>query len=104
MMKTVAFYKGEFVDLEVPKPSPGEKDVLVRVKAISVNPVDVKQRIAAASKPQSEPIILGWDVAGVVEHAGADSHCLLPAMRCSIPEALCVLAATANITLWMNGL
>ena len=71
-MKAVGFYKGEFVDLEVPKPVAEGKDLLVRVKAVSVNPVDVKQRLAATSKPQNEPRIFGWDAAGVVEQTGKD--------------------------------
>jgi NADPH:quinone reductase len=57
------------VDLEVPAPAPGEHDLLVRVRAVSVNPVDVKVR--AGSDPGGEPKILGFDAAGVVERVGA---------------------------------
>jgi zinc-binding alcohol dehydrogenase family protein len=56
-----------FAEFEVPKPAPTGHDVLVRVEAISVNPVDYKQRKqATASK------VLGWDAAGVVEAVGSD--------------------------------
>jgi NADPH2:quinone reductase len=58
------------VDVELPKPSaPSGHDLLVRVEAISVNPVDTKLR---APKPQIEaqPRVLGYDAAGVVEAAG----------------------------------
>jgi NADPH2:quinone reductase len=57
-------------DLEVPVPEPGPRDLLVRVKAVSVNPVDVKVR--ASADPGGEPRILGYDAAGVVEAIGAD--------------------------------
>src|ERR1700744_51266 len=57
-------------DLEVPVPEPGPRDLLVRVEAVSVNPVDVKVR--AATDPGGEPKILGYDAAGVVVATGAD--------------------------------
>ena len=57
-------------DLEVPVPEPGPRDLLVRVEAVSVNPVDVKVR--ASADPGGEPRILGFDAAGVVVAAGAD--------------------------------
>ncbi|WMJ67999.1 zinc-binding alcohol dehydrogenase family protein [Stenotrophomonas sp. 24(2023)] len=58
-------------DLELPAPSaPGGRDLLVRVQAVSVNPVDGKQRAAAAAGGLAAPKILGWDAAGVVEAIG----------------------------------
>jgi zinc-binding alcohol dehydrogenase family protein len=55
-----------FAEIELPKPSPAGRDLLVKVEAISVNPVDYKQRKqATASK------VLGWDAAGTVEAVGA---------------------------------
>jgi NADPH2:quinone reductase len=58
-------------DFELPKPVPGRRDLLVRIEAVSVNPVDVKVR---APKPgiEAEPKILGWDAAGVVHRVGPD--------------------------------
>ena len=58
------------IDVELPKPAPGEHDLLVRIEAISVNPVDTKIR---SPKPQVEaqPKVLGYDAAGVVETVGA---------------------------------
>ncbi|HXF61986.1 MAG TPA: zinc-binding alcohol dehydrogenase family protein [Caldilineaceae bacterium] len=58
-----------FVEVELPTPTPTGHDLLVRVQAVSVNPVDTKVR---APKPQieAEPRILGWDAAGVVEAVG----------------------------------
>jgi len=57
------------LDLELPAPEPGEHDLVVRVRAVSVNPVDVKVR--AGSDPHGEPKILGYDAAGIVERVGA---------------------------------
>jgi NADPH2:quinone reductase len=59
------------VDVELPTPVAHGRDILVRVEAISVNPVDTKIR---SPKPQVEaqPKVLGYDAAGVVEAVGAD--------------------------------
>lgn len=58
-------------DVELPRPAPGERDLLVRIEAVSVNPVDTKVR---APKPQVEaqPKVLGYDAAGIVEAVGKD--------------------------------
>src|SRR4029079_7955992 len=53
-------------EFETPVPQPGERDLLVRVEAISVNPVDVKTRMRRQGT-EAAPVILGWDAAGVVE-------------------------------------
>ena len=57
------------LDVELPVPTASGHDVLVRVEAISVNPVDTKIR---SPKPQVEaqPKVLGYDAAGVVEAIG----------------------------------
>lgn len=57
------------IDVTLPKPKAEGHDLLVKVKAISVNPVDVKVR-APKDKTEQTPKILGWDVAGVVEEVG----------------------------------
>jgi NADPH:quinone reductase len=64
-------------DFELPRPVPGKRDLLVRIGAVSVNPVDVKVR---APKPgtEAEPKILGWDAAGVVERIGSDGRLFQP--------------------------
>jgi NADPH:quinone reductase len=56
-------------EFETPVPQPGDRDLLVRVQAISVNPVDVKSRMRRQGT-QAQPLILGWDAAGIVEVAG----------------------------------
>jgi len=53
----------------VPAPTPGPHDLLVRVQAVSVNPVDTKVRVR--STPTDGPRILGWDAAGTVEAVGS---------------------------------
>jgi NADPH2:quinone reductase len=58
------------VDVELPVPQLRPRDVLVRVQAVSVNPVDVKRR--ASLERSDTPTVLGYDAAGVVEAIGAD--------------------------------
>ena len=65
------------VDLELPKPEPAGRDLLVRVEAVSVNPVDTKVR--APGKPaRATPLVLGWDAAGVVESVGPTASLFKP--------------------------
>jgi NADPH:quinone reductase-like Zn-dependent oxidoreductase len=55
--------------VELEKPAPGEGEVLVQVKAISINPVDVKTRQGKGVYGRintGNPVIIGWDLAGVV--------------------------------------
>jgi NADPH:quinone reductase-like Zn-dependent oxidoreductase len=58
---------------DVPRPVPKDTEVLVRVIAAGVNPVDAKVRAGGFGRrgEDAPPLILGWDVAGVVESAGA---------------------------------
>ena len=53
-------------DIELPKPTPAGRDLLVKVEAVSVNPVDTKQRKAGSPTPR----VLGWDAAGTVAAVG----------------------------------
>jgi zinc-binding alcohol dehydrogenase family protein len=64
-MKAIAH---TFQEIELPKPSPTGHDLLVRVEAISVNPVDTKQRKLDSPTPR----VLGWDAAGTVEAVGPE--------------------------------
>jgi NADPH:quinone reductase len=65
-----------FQDVELPVPTPGPRDLLVRVKAVSVNPVDTKVR--STVKDASEPKILGFDAAGIVEAIGNEVSLFKP--------------------------
>ena len=57
-----------FQEIEQPKPAPAGHDLLVKVEAISVNPVDTKQRKIDSPAPR----VLGWDAAGTVEAVGPE--------------------------------
>jgi len=61
---------GSLVDIELAKPAPGARDLLVKVAAVSVNPVDTKRRTDPA-KTDAAPRVLGWDAAGTVAAVGA---------------------------------
>src|SRR5262249_2844389 len=58
-------------EFETPVPDVSGRDLLVRVKAVSVNPIDVKVRMRKQGTP-AQPVILGWDAAGIVEAVGPD--------------------------------
>ncbi len=60
-----------FLDLNVEKPQPEGRDILVNVKAIAINPVDTKVR-APKDKVEETPRIIGYDASGVVEAVGPD--------------------------------
>lgn len=54
---------------EVAQPVPGTDEVLVEVRAIGIDPIDIKSRKGegmTAYLEKEHPMILGWDVAGVV--------------------------------------
>ncbi|MBE9599340.1 NADP-dependent oxidoreductase [Pedobacter sp. MC2016-24] len=60
---------------DLPIPSLQEGEVLIRTKAISINPIDLKTRAgrgASAAFKDTDPIILGWDVSGIVETSKSD--------------------------------
>ena len=60
------------LDITLPEPAaPAGHDLLVEVRAVSVNPVDAKQR--AAADPAGKPRVLGFDCAGVVRARGPDA-------------------------------
>lgn len=65
------------LDITLPRPEPGPRDLLVEVRAVSVNPVDTKVRRRAAADPGSWKV-LGWDAAGVVVDVGAEVSRFVP--------------------------
>ena len=78
-MKAVGLYKylpidapDALVDVEVDKPTPQGRELLVSVHAVAVNPVDTKMR-SPQDKVEETPRILGWDASGVVEAVGPDA-------------------------------
>lgn len=58
------------LDIELPDPVAQGRDLLVKVEAVSVNPVDTK--IRKRVDPQGADKVLGWDAAGTVIAIGAD--------------------------------
>jgi len=65
------------IDLELPEPVAAGRDLLVEVKAISVNPVDTKMRIR--SQPaEGQENVLGWDAAGIVKAVGQEVTAFRP--------------------------
>lgn len=59
------------IDLDLPKPAPQGRDILVAVRAVAVNPVDTKVR-SPRDKVEDAPRIIGYDASGVVEAVGPD--------------------------------
>lgn len=57
------------LDIELPRPSPTGRDLLVEVQAIAVNPVDTKVR-RSATPPPGEYKVLGYDAVGIVREVG----------------------------------
>ncbi len=57
---------------DLPDPEPGPMEVLVKVKAVAVNPIDTYIRGGAIKLELPNPYILGCDLAGVVERCGAE--------------------------------
>jgi len=58
-----------FLDVELPKPKASGRDLLVAVKAVSINPVDTKVR-KPKDKVEDPPRVLGWDASGIVAAIG----------------------------------
>lgn len=60
------------IDLELPRPVPQGRDLLVEVQAVSVNPVDTKVRKGAAPEA-GQARVLGFDAVGIVREAGPEA-------------------------------
>ncbi|RUO29503.1 zinc-binding alcohol dehydrogenase family protein [Aliidiomarina sanyensis] len=83
-MKAVGFFESKpisendaLVDIEVAKPKASGRDLLVKIEAIAVNPIDYKMRQRLKPTPES-PAILGWDAVGTVEAVGSDCSLFKP--------------------------
>ncbi|WP_394237965.1 zinc-binding alcohol dehydrogenase family protein [Pseudomonas anguilliseptica] len=86
-MKAVAYYQSlpadhtdALQDVELPAPTPGPRDLLVEVKAISVNPVDTKIRRNVAPTDGAAKV-LGWDASGIVRAVGSEVSLFQPGDR-----------------------
>lgn len=69
-MQAVVTRQGELIDVELPQPEPKPADLLVRVTAVSVNPVDTKVR--ERSRDSGEDKVLGFDAVGIIEAVGSE--------------------------------
>jgi zinc-binding alcohol dehydrogenase family protein len=69
--------ESSLVDLELPEPVAAGRDLLVAVRAISVNPVDTKVRVRA-QPAEGGASVLGWDVAGTVKAVGPEVTAFRP--------------------------
>ncbi|AQZ32390.1 zinc-binding alcohol dehydrogenase family protein [Pseudomonas sp. NFACC19-2] len=86
-MKAIAYYQSLPVDhpealqdVQLAEPTPGAHDLLVEVRAISVNPVDTKIRLGV--KPENGAAkVLGWDASGVVKAVGSEVSLFQPGDR-----------------------
>lgn len=77
-MKAIAVYQhlptddpNCFAAIDLAQPQPEGRDLLVKIRAVAVNPVDYKVR-STIKERQTEPRILGWDAAGIVEQVGSN--------------------------------
>ena len=78
-MKAIGYYNNGAIDrndalvaLELPRPTPTGRDLLVEVQAVSVNPVDSKVRKSAAPA-DGQARVLGFDAVGIVREVGAEA-------------------------------
>jgi len=89
---------------DVPRPEPERDEVLVRIKAASVNPVDYKIRSGGFAKPEQLPMVLGRDISGTIARcgtqvqdweAGDDVFAMLPSTRHGYAEYVTIKASDA---------
>jgi len=77
-MKAVLIYKfggpEELKYEDAPEPTINPDDVLIKIIATSVNPIDWKVRQGEHAEGRKFPLILGWDVSGVIEKIGSEVH------------------------------
>ena len=87
------------MDVELPKPEPTGRQLLVAVKAVAVNPVDTKVRAGRGKSPdavEDPPRVLGWDASGFVEAVGPDARYSNPVMRFGMQATSRARAATPS--------
>ncbi|WP_206606269.1 NADP-dependent oxidoreductase [Steroidobacter cummioxidans] len=89
---------------EVPRPEPERDEVLVRIKAASVNPVDYKIRSGQFAKAEQLPMVLGQDMSGTIARCGTqvqdwetgdDVFAMLPSSRHAYAEYVTIKASDA---------
>ena len=113
-MKAVVLHEYGGIDQlryeEVPIPEPGSDEVLAKVAATSINPIDWKMRSGAAKDrfPLKFPVILGRDVAGTVVKTGANVRSPQPGQKViglvNASYAECLIARAEHLTVLPDGL
>jgi len=104
-MRAVGYYQPlpienpeALVDLGLPPPAPIGHDLLVSVRAVSVNPVDTKVRKSAVPPPGTARV-LGFDAAGVVEAVGGEASRFRPGDRVFYAGAIDRAGSNAELQL-----
>lgn len=91
-MKAVVFHEHggpeKLVYEDLPAPEPGDDEVLIRVKACSVNHVDIWVRQGIPAYKTSFPHVSGCDVAGVIESTGQNAGGLHPGEKVFVAPGL----------------
>ncbi|SHF21670.1 zinc-binding alcohol dehydrogenase family protein [Kaistia soli DSM 19436] len=82
-MRAIAYSKSlpvedpeAFIEIVRDQPEPGPRDLIVKIEAVSVNPVDCKVR--KSGDPEGEPRVLGFDAAGTVVSVGTEAQLFKP--------------------------
>jgi NADPH:quinone reductase-like Zn-dependent oxidoreductase len=108
-MQAVAYRKSlpindaaALIDVELPDPIAQGRDLLVEVRAVSVNPVDVKIRRNVAPAEGSDKV-LGWDAAGIVRAVGPDVTLFKPGDQVWYAGDLTPPVPIARCIWWMNA-
>ncbi len=109
-MKAVGYQKPQaisqpesLIDITLPDPVATGRDLLVEVRAVSVNPVDTKVRASGAPAEGQTHKVLGWDASGIVKAVGPEVTLFKPATASGTPAPLPALARTANCTWWTSA-
>jgi len=89
-------------DIDLPKPEPRKRDLLVEIQAVSVNPVDTKIRTRTCAGPDPWKV-LGWDGSGIVRATGSEAVLFKPGDSVSTPGQSADRARIASFILSMSG-
>ncbi len=87
-MRAMAIFEHGGIDkltlTDLPKPKPGSDDVIINVKAVALNRLDIWVREGLPGLKLPMPFVLGSDVAGVIDEVGTNVHGLTPGQRVTI--------------------
>lgn len=109
-MKAVAIYEHGGVDklqlVDLPKPEPGPDDVIINVKAVALNRLDIWVREGLPGLKLVMPFTLGSDAAGVIDSVGSNVSQFKPGQRVTINpgwwDTTCEFCARGEHSLCVN--